>query len=62
MSMDVAEILKPLDDVIEKMQREDDPVRVRLARLQASLNHARARVGLPPIDLDTSSKRDRRAA
>lgn len=49
MSMDIAEILKPLDDLIEEMERDDNPVRVRLARVQASLNETRATVGLPPL-------------
>lgn len=62
MSVDVAEILKPLDDLIEEMERDDNPVRIRLARVQASLNETRARVGLPPLpDLDLS-KRERPSA
>jgi hypothetical protein len=50
MSVDIAKLLKPLDDLIEEMEREKALVHMRLARVQARLNERRARIGLPPLD------------
>lgn len=48
MSVDRAKILKPLDDVIEEMERRG-PVSENLVSAWKHLNQMRSTVGLPPF-------------
>jgi len=59
MTMDRSEITKPLSDLIEEMERDDDPVAVKLKRAREILDRMRARAGLPPLAArdDLPSKR-----
>lgn len=49
MTMDRSDITKPLSDLIEEMERDDDPVAVKLQRAREILDGMRARAGLPPL-------------
>jgi hypothetical protein len=60
MTMDRSNLMKPFEDLIEKMEH-DDPVRKKLLRAHERLNRARRRVGLPPLKHDAAS-RDRDVA
>jgi hypothetical protein len=48
MNMDRAKILKPLDDVIEEMERSG-PVSENMISAWKHLNQMRSSVGLPPF-------------
>jgi hypothetical protein len=49
MTMDRSDITKPLSDLIEEMERDDDPVAVKLKRAREIFDRMRARAGLPPL-------------